>query len=671
MYSKIAIKNIKKSFKDYAIYFLTLTFAICIFYCFNSLEAQMAIGEMNAVQGSYVDAMKNLMSIISVFVSFILGGLIIYASNFLIKRRKKEFGIYMLLGMSKGKISYILLIETIIVGIISLIVGLMLGIVLSQGLSLLTIKMFLVELSKYKFVFSKDAVLKSMLYYGIIYLMVIVFNIFVISKYKLIDLINSARKTEKIRVRNGIVSTVILVFSIIILAIAYYYSMITNLEFVDPRFMMAVILGIIGTLGFFYGISSVILVILEKSEPIYYKNLNAFTIGQITSKFTTNFISMTVICLMIFVTIVILTSGFSIKRSVEATIKKYTAFDLSFFLDKENEASNMPIEKALKEFGLVLDESTKYITMDTYNIDFSVKDIMGKYTDSGSELINYNPIFEKSQVISITDFNKNRELLGEEPLKLDQDKVYIASNFDNLLPTIERFFEENDQITIGDKAYKIGKNEVLQDSLATSPSSNNIFSLIMSDSFCEGLTPTGEYININYVGDKREEKQNEYNILLNKYVSIGTDYFKNEIKLSGMTKEMAYYESIGMSTIILFIAIYIGIVFLLSSAAVLALQQLSQCNESIERYEALKKIGASRSQINKSILIEVLTFFMLPLSLAIIHSIVGVNIIEQYLKTFGNYDILFSALITTLIFVVIYGGYFYATYIAYKTVIDN
>ncbi|MCE9656753.1 hypothetical protein LPC13_15925 [Clostridium celatum] len=126
-----------------------------------------------------------------------------------------------------------------------------------------------------------------------------------------------------------------------------------------------------------------------------------------------------------------------------------------------------------------------------------------------------------------------------------------------------------------------------------------------------------------------------------------------------------------MSTIILFIAIYIGIVFLLSSAAVLALQQLSQCNESIERYEALKKIGASRSQINKSILIEVLTFFMLPLSLAIIHSIVGVNIIEQYLKTFGNYDILFSALITTLIFVVIYGGYFYATYIAYKTVIDN
>ena len=193
----------------------------------------------------------------------------------------------------------------------------------------------------------------------------------------------------------------------------------------------------------------------------------------------------------------------------------------------------------------------------------------------------------------------------------------------------------------------------------------------MPDNFCEGLTPTGEYININYVGDKREEKQNEYNILLNKYVSMGTDYFKNEIKLSGMTKEMAYYESIGMSTIILFIAIYIGIVFLLSSAAVLALQQLSQCNESIERYEALKKIGASRSQINKSILIEVLTFFMLPLSLAIIHSIVGVNIVEQYLKTFGNYDILFSALITTLIFVVIYGGYFYATYIAYKTVIDN
>ena len=671
MYFKIAAKNIKKSFKDYAIYFLTLTFAVCIFYCFNSIDSQMAIAKLNTVQGGYVEVMQNLISVVSIFVSFILGGLIIYATNFLIKRRKKEFGIYMLLGMGKRKISFILFIETLLVGIISLIAGLMLGIMLSQGLSFLTIKMFLVELSKYKFVFSKVAVLKSITYFGLIYLMVILFNIIVISKYKLIDLINSSRKNEKIRNRRSAVSLVILIASIIILIIAYYFATITNLDFYDSRFIAAIILGIVGTLGFFFGASSVLLNILRKREGTYYNNLNAFTVRQITSKFTTNFISMTVICLMLFVTIGILTSGLSIKRSFESSVKKYTPFDLSFYLDKNKEGSDIPIEEALDSFGIELDENTEYITMKTYSISFSLKNLLGKYTDSGSELINFNPIFEEANVISISDFNKNRELLKKEKLELKEDEVYLSSNFDNLIPTIERFLKENDEIDINNKAYKIKENKVLDDSLATTPSSNNIFAFIVPDNLCEGLVPVEEMININYVGANKEKKREETNNFLDKYINMGTATPEGEIDLNGMTKEVAYDASTGLSTIILFISIYIGIVFLLSSAAVLALQQLSQCNDSIDRYEALKMIGASKAQINKSILIEVITFFMMPLSLAIVHSIVGINIVEQYLKTFGNYNIFLSSLITALIFVVVYGGYFYATYIGYKSVIDN
>ena len=347
MYSKIASKNIKKSFKDYAIYFLTLTFAVCIFYCFNSLDSQMAIAKMNSVQTAYVEVMKNLMSGVSIFVSFILGGLIIYATNFLIKKRKKEFGIYMMLGMGKGKISLILFIETLIVGFISLIAGLLLGLVLSQGLSLLTVNMFLVELSKYKFVISSEAILKSITYFGLIYIIVVIFNIIVISKYKLIDLINSSKKSEKIKVRNAIVSWVILVLAIVILIIAYYFATVTNLDFTDPRFMTSVLLGIIGTVGFFFGLSSVLLSILKKNENAYFNNLNTFTVRQITSKFNTNFISMTVICLMLFITIGILTSGFSMKKSFETSIKDYTPFDLSFSLRKDNEASNIPIEEDL------------------------------------------------------------------------------------------------------------------------------------------------------------------------------------------------------------------------------------------------------------------------------------------------------------------------------------
>ncbi|MFZ2681441.1 FtsX-like permease family protein, partial [Clostridium sp.] len=177
--------------------------------------------------------------------------------------------------------------------------------------------------------------------------------------------------------------------------------------------------------------------------------------------------------------------------------------------------------------------------------------------------------------------------------------------------------------------------------------------------------------NINYVGAGKERKKEEVAKILEGYMTIEPGVIGDDIKLLAMSREIAYDSSVGMSTIILFVAIYIGIVFLLSSAVVLAIQQLAQCNDSLERYEVLRKIGASRRQINKSILVEVLTFFIMPLSLAIIHSIVGINIVEEYLQNFGNYDILISSLITALIFVIVYGGYFYATYIGYRNAIDD
>lgn len=671
MLSKIALKNIKKSFKDYSIYFLTLTFAVCIFYSFNSLDSQMAIAKMNAVQTGYVEVMKNLMAGVSIFVSVILGALIIYATNFLIKKRKKEFGIYMMLGMGKWKISKILIIATLFVGAISLIAGLLLGIFLSQGLSLLTVKMFLVELSQYKFVISWKAIGRSILYFGLIYLVVIIFNTLVISKYKLIDLINSARKSEKITVRSAGLSFTILIASIVILVVAYYLASVTNLDFNDYRFLTSIFLGIIGTLGFFFGSSSVLLLILKKSDNLYYNNLNTFTIRQITNKFNTNFISMAVICLMLFVTIGILTTGLSMKKSFEGITKKFTPYDLSCSLNKDNEESNIPIEEALAKYHIILDENTEYITMNTYMIDFSIKDLLGKYTDTGSELINFNPVFEKAQVISVTDFNKNRKLLGKKELQLNNDEIYLASNSESMIPTIERFLKENNEIIIDGKSYYIKEKKVLDDSLGTTGASNNIFSFIVPDDFCNKLTADSEYININYVGEGKDRKKAEVAKILEEYMTLEPGVIGDDIKLLAMSREIAYDSNVGMSTIILFVAIYIGIVFLLSSAVVLAIQQLAQCNDSMERYEVLRKIGASRRQINKSILVEVLTFFIMPLSLAIIHSIVGINIVEEYLQNFGNYDILISSLITALIFVIVYGGYFYATYIGYRNAIDN
>lgn len=676
MYSKIAAKNIRKSFKDFTIYFLTLTFAVCIFYCFNSLDSQMALSNMKGIQVSYVGVMNQLMAGVSVFVSVILAGLIIFATNFLIKRRKKEFGLYMMLGMSKWKISFILFIETLIVGIVSLVIGLVVGLLLSQGLSILTANMFLVDLDKFRFTISNDAIIKTISYFGIIYLIVMIFNLIVISKYKLIDLINSSKKSEKIKVRNKVVSLIILVLSIIVLIVAYRCAIINDLDFTKPLFFIAILRGIIGTLGFFFGLSSSILAFLKNKESVYFNKLNVFTIKQITSKFNTNFISMTVICLMLFVTIGILTSGLSIKKSFETTLEKCTPYDFSAVLYKDNETSNIPIVDALKKLNINLDDSTDYEKINLYSIDYSRRNMLSKYIGKETQFINVNDEFLKTDAMSISDYNKAMKLAGNKEKYLAEDEVYISADYDAIMSLVEDFVKDNNSITIDNKIYKIKDNKILKEAYQTTPMSNNMITLVLPDSFFDGMIPDRELINYNYVGSNSESKREEINNIIDKVIEdeMNGEELQGELAelhLSGMSREIAFTFSIGMSTIILFISIYIGIVFLLSSAAVLAIQQLSQCNESIDRYEALKKIGASKKQINRSILLEVLTFFTLPLSLAIVHSIIGIGIVENYIKNFGEFNIYGSALLTALIFVVVYGGYFYATYIGYRNVIEN
>ena len=185
MITKLSLKNISKSFKDYAIYFFTLILGVAIFYVFNAIDSQTVMMDVSTSTREIIKLMTNMLSGVSVFVSFILGSLIIYASRFLIKRRNKEFGIYLILGMSKRKISLILFLETLFIGIISLVVGLLIGSCLSQLMSLLVANMFEADLTNFSFVFSKSAALKTLLYFGIMYLVVMLFNVINISFIKI------------------------------------------------------------------------------------------------------------------------------------------------------------------------------------------------------------------------------------------------------------------------------------------------------------------------------------------------------------------------------------------------------------------------------------------------------------------------------------------------------
>ncbi len=676
MYFKIALNNVRKSFKDYSIYFLTLTLGVCIFYAFNSIGDQKAFLELGKRQAEYIKVLQRLISGISVFISCVLGGLILYANNFLVKKRKKELGIYMTLGMGKNKISKILTYETALVGIISLVVGLGIGIIVSQGISAFASKLFEVSLSNYKFLLSTDAILKTVLYFGIIFILVMIFNTFVISKYKLIDMLTAAKKNEDIKIKNPILTAIIFFISLGLLGVAYKLVIKVGLNPTDRMFLVSIVLGILGTLLLFFSLAGFVLYVLQKNENVYLKGLNIFVLRQMNSKINTNFLSMTVICLMLFLTISTLATGLSFKNALEKGLENTTPFDASatYYIDEDSKIKTA--EESIKELGFKFNPEDKIVSYNEYKLE---KTNLESLLNKNAEGKNIKDIVEAmtykgTNAISISSYNDIRALSGKKAVSLANNEVLISSNLSKLEGTLENLLKNNKEIEIDGKEYKIannaliGEGKVIKEAFESTGMTNNFFTLIVPDNIVSNLKPTSNKININFPKNSNEEERVQK--LFNEYRDGVVDSSKYGF-VNGYTRESIYEDNNGMTNIVLFIGIYLGVIFLISSTAVLALQQLSEASDSIDRYKSLRRIGVSQKMINKSIFTQVSIYFGLPLVVALVHSVVAIKVVNGFLTMFNRLDIGVSSLVTALIMVIVYGGYFYATYTGYKSTVKN
>ncbi|ELQ0172103.1 ABC transporter permease [Clostridium perfringens] len=677
MYFKIALNNVRKSFKDYSIYFLTLTLGVCIFYAFNSVGDQKAFLELGKRQAEYINILQRLISGISVFISCVLGGLILYANNFLVKKRKKELGIYMTLGMGKNKISKILTYETALVGIISLVVGLGVGIIVSQGISAFAAKLFEVSLSNYKFLLSTDAILKTILYFGIIFILVMLFNTFVISKYKLIDMLTAAKKNEDIKIKNPILTAIIFFISLGLLGVAYKLVIKVGLDPTNSMFLGSIVLGVLGTLLLFFSLAGFVLYVLQKNKNVYLKGLNIFVLRQMNSKINTNFLSMTVICLMLFLTISTLATGLSFKNALEKGLESTTPFDASatYYVDEDSKIKTA--EESIKELGFKFNPEDKIVSYNEYKLE---KTNLESLLNKNAEGKNIKDIVEAmtykgTNAISISSYNDIRALSGEKSVSLSNNEVLISSNLGEVENTLKNIIKNNDKIEIDGKEYKIannaliGEGKVIKEAFESTGMTNNFFTLIVPDNVVSNLNPIANKININFPKNSKEEEQRVQK-LFNDYRDGIVDLSKYGF-VNGYTRARIYEDNNGMTNTVLFIGIYLGVIFLISSTAVLALQQLSEASDSIDRYKSLRRIGVSQKMINKSIFTQVSIYFGLPLVVALVHSVVAIKVVNGFLTMFNKPDIGASSLVTALIMVIVYGGYFYATYTGYKSTVKN
>ena len=572
--------------------------------------------------------------------------------------------------------------ETLIVGILSLIAGLLLGLVVSQGLSLFTAKLFDVEMAQFKFVISGSAILKTILYFALIFGVLMIFNTRIIAKYKLIDMLTAARKSENIKIKSPVVSSIIFVVAMIILGTAYYLVSESGLNPEKLGFKLSIVFGIIGTAGFFYGIAGFLLAIIQRSKNIYLKKLNIFVTRQISSKVNTNFVSMTVISLMLFITIVLLSTGLSFKSALEKGI--IAPFDASVKLFTDEDSKYKSMEEVFKAINYDFKEEdptfiTSYtidgIDPNTMLKDYSVGDFK-KSLDDGK----YR--WEHIDALKISDYNKIRSLYGEKPLTISDSEILVTSNFTAAKNSVKNFIEKSPQVNINGKEYKVANKEYLSEAIYNSEIADNVLTIIVPDDF-KDMTLDSAYMNMNYKNPNNPAEEEEIKSLfdsLSGYKSegpLGGSYTKgaddeiHNLPMIRATKTQVYEQSKGFTTMILYIGLYLGIVFLISSAAVLALQQLSEASDSSDRYKSLKKIGATEKMINKTIFTQTVIYFVMPLTLAIVSSIVGINVVNKFIALYGKPNIGPTALLTLGILVIVYGGYFYVTYVGYKSIVKN
>ena len=693
MLFKLSIKNMKKSFKDYAIYFLTLVLGVAIFYMFNSLDTQQAMLDVSTSTREIIKLMIGMLNIVSVFVAVTLGLLIAYANNFLINRRKKEFGIYMILGMGKRQISKIILFETILVGIVSLVCGIVIGVFASQFMSVLVAKLFEADMSKFTFVFSREACIKTCIYFAIMYLAVMIFNTITISRYKLINLLTAIKKNEKVKMKNPFISILIFLIAAGILGFCYYKVTVEADTIREISQMLQIILlGILGTFLIFWSLSGFILRLVQSLKGTYLKGTNMFVLRQINNKINTTVISMTVICLMLFMTISILSSSLSLRNTMQKDLLDMTPVDLNLY-----KTANLPEEyerygKKYRATEEAIEDSKITIVETLENNDFDIsklKDIVeipiyatndltwgdfigDKYEEVKAQfpMLKYDTA---ETIVKVSDYNKLAKLYGNEQYSLNDDEYILLCEFDNMISIRNSVLKDVNTLEIAGKEYKSKYNECKEGFIEMSTSHTNTGIILVPDS-CNLTEDMKEetFLAANYNATSDEEKEEiEKNFIESDSILI-KNLKEKGITLDGMTRISIIESSTGVAAIVVFIAIYLGIIFLIASAAILALKQLTESADNKQRYIILRKIGCDEKMINQALFRQIAIFFMLPLIFAIIHSIFGIQFAITLMSVLASKEeLLPSAIATVLIIGIVYGLYFLATYFGSKNIIKE
>lgn len=663
-------------------------------------------------------------------IAVVLAFLILYANQFLIRRRKKEFGTYLILGMDTLHVSRMVLYETVLVGCVSLVIGLGVGLLLSQALSFVTALLFQVTMTQYQFIFSADACVTTLGCFALIYVVVALLNTTTISRYKLIDLLHADEKNERTRIRNPLVCFVVFLISVAILAFAYVRLSENGLVMLDdPKFYEATFAMLLGSLLFFWSLAGFVIAVITRAKRVYYKGIRPFTVRQIASRVNTAFASLWVVSVLLFFSITIFSGGMGmvdifVNSAIEANPYSATLTASVWYGPDGSIASSSgdPLQRRQE-----MQESTpeRLAQAESYDWDMAaclrdgnptlwdetvaasaqvtfyelpgitygtlIDQMLAKLPDRDVNLDQLGSVRDTLvTVISLRDFNGARALQGQDEVSLSPGSCALVNNLELSQPLAEAFLDS--QVTF-DVA---GNGLTLEGPLYTTQLEDNMM-MASTDIFvvpdeviaslqAQGIIPKDQRLNIMYADNGLSEEENGLALadIIASTQPIEMGGFEKGTAgandtwaslLWPVTRLLTAYEMVvqanGMRLMITYLALYIGLIFLVSTAAILAIQQLSQISDATKRYRMLYKLGCDTSMINRSVLAQILIYFLLPLGLALCHSTCAITVLSDSLFDAFGVSALTPILMTLVLVVVIYGGYMLITYLTARSIVRS
>lgn len=720
MLCKLAWGNVRRAGRDYLVYLLTLTLGVTVFYAFNTVSMQVDI--VGIKEEGLSELMGTMLGDLTYFLAGVMAFLMVYANNFIMKRRKKEFGLYQVLGMGRGRVATIMALETVIASVVAFVAGIVLGVGLSQLITFFTASLFKTQIANFHFFFSMHAFNLTLVCMLVMLVLTLLLNLRAVRRTKLIELMGAERRNESIKTRNPWIAIAIFVVGAVLVGVAYYRLLRdgfpltatdSKLQEAMNQFGITTAMVTVGTFALFWGLSGMLIKLLQSLRGVYWRGLNMFTVRQLAAKVNTVCFSMGVIAMLLFLAITSVTCGMSIANVMNENLERYNPVDVSqtyvYYtpdtLDyykgykgyvNPSEADRMVLADTTVDLYPAWHGKGKSAdNNDETGKKVDIADVAGEHVQIDSYLSypfgGSNPSVTPSEmcktmgeklpkafggsnadtmglfVTPASQYNKLRQMMGEEPVSIGRDQYLLTCDMGGeLVELYTKYMAGGHALTLGGHTLKPATDKSDEDTaaIANSAMGSNPGTVVVADELLSqlNLQPYSSSLLVNYkqgMDTTEADESIKYTLLDNLLV----DGKEPGVWGTFITRSEMYTQAAQMNGLISYLAIYIGFVLVVACAAILSIQQLSNVADGSRSYRVLAQIGCDDRQIRHSVMAQQAVFFLFPLAVGLAHSFVALKVIIELVSIFGNMSIGGTVGLTCAIFLAAYGGYFLVTYL--------